>query len=55
MTESFTKTNSEFGICDAFGCNELTKDTIEVNAGTFGIVELNVCKKCVSKFEDSST
>jgi len=42
--------NSE--ICDAQDCNNEATEKIEVSAGKHGIIELSVCKNCVSKFQE---
>jgi hypothetical protein len=44
--------NNNLGICEAYGCNELAKQPIEVGAGAFGILEFNVCSECVKKFKE---
>lgn len=42
-------------ICEAWDCNEVATKTIGVNAGTYGVIQLYVCRDCISKFEDTST
>jgi hypothetical protein len=39
-------------ICEAANCNNEATEKIEVSAGKHGIIELSVCKNCVSKFKE---
>lgn len=41
-------------ICEAYGCEELATETIGVDVGTFGILEFNLCAKCVIKFLETA-
>jgi hypothetical protein len=37
-------------ICEAYGCNNLAINQVNVNVGRHGIVELNLCKNCAPEF-----
>jgi hypothetical protein len=37
--------------CEGLGCNRKAIAEVEVNAGKFGIIILNLCKDCEIKFE----
>jgi hypothetical protein len=37
-------------ICNAFGCSKNATEKINVSAGTFGIISLDLCSDCVSNF-----
>jgi hypothetical protein len=37
-------------ICNAFGCCKNATEKINVSAGTFGIISLDLCNDCVRKF-----
>lgn len=37
-------------ICLGYGCNRKATEKIEVDAGTFGNIVLNLCSICVRKF-----
>lgn len=39
-------------ICEAAGCNAKATNSVTVKAGHYGIIGLNVCGNCVSKFEE---
>ncbi len=39
-------------ICNAFGCNNQSTETIDVSAGRFGKITFYVCKNCISKFQN---
>jgi hypothetical protein len=39
--------------CEAYGCNKAATTQITVNVGVLGDVDLNLCKNCVPKFNDS--
>lgn len=38
--------------CDGYGCSREAKQRINVSAGTFGNVSLNVCPDCKKLFEN---
>ena len=37
--------------CDRLNCNFIATRKIDVNAGKFGFVSLNVCNNCIKIFE----
>ncbi len=37
-------------ICNAFGCWDKATEKVNVEAGKFGLITLQVCKNCLSKF-----
>jgi archaellum component FlaF (FlaF/FlaG flagellin family) len=39
--------------CEALGCNKKATAQVIVNVGNRGDITLNLCKKCVPKFDDS--
>jgi hypothetical protein len=41
--------------CDGLNCFNLAKKTIEVTAGTYGKISLQLCEKCMSKFSEKKT
>ncbi len=47
-TLSFTAVDKS--VCETFGCTNKSTSTIEVNAGKFGIITLNICDNCKFKF-----
>jgi len=40
-------------VCDGFGCSKKPTENIELHAGTFGTISLNLCKSCLKKFSGS--
>ncbi len=38
-------------ICNAFECFNKATEKIEVKAGKFGIISLNLCSVCIEKFQ----
>jgi hypothetical protein len=42
-------------ICNVFGCSNSAEKEIDVNAGKFGIISLNVCSKCIDIFKNENT
>lgn len=46
------ESNLTLCLCEAFDCNSKATAQVQVNAGKFGNITLNVCKDCVSKFEE---
>ncbi len=42
-------------ICDAFGCDLEAIKSIEVSAGKYGTLSINVCRKCEKIFEKEDT
>jgi hypothetical protein len=59
MTSSYTSTatlpissfESDKNICEAIDCDNLATTQIEVEAGKYGIIPLNLCIDCVPLFE----
>lgn len=45
------ESNLTFCLREAFDCNREAIAQVQVNAGKFGKITLNVCKDCVAKFE----
>jgi hypothetical protein len=43
--------NSYKSICDGLGCSNSSVKKINVGAGTFGSITLNLCSKCVKLFD----
>jgi hypothetical protein len=41
--------------CHRFGCSNRPSEKINVSAGTFGIITLKLCNKCVDLFKNSNT
>jgi hypothetical protein len=39
-------------ICNAFGCTKNATEKINVSAGSFGTISLNLCKNCVTLFKE---
>jgi len=39
--------------CEAFGCNKRATKQITISAGRHGNIDLNVCKRCISEFNDN--
>jgi hypothetical protein len=37
--------------CNAFECFNKATEKIEVKAGKFGIISLNLCSACIEKFQ----
>jgi hypothetical protein len=38
-------------ICNAFGCSNNAVEKIDVDAGKFGIISLDLCINCIKKFQ----
>jgi hypothetical protein len=38
--------------CEAYGCDKRATRQITIDAGRHGNIDLNVCKSCISKFND---
>lgn len=38
--------------CDGLDCKLIATKNIDVNAGKFGFVSLNVCNNCLKKFRE---
>jgi hypothetical protein len=36
--------------CEAYGCNNIATNQVTVNVGNQGNIELDVCKRCLPKF-----
>jgi hypothetical protein len=49
-----TEKSSNKDICNAFGCSNHAEKEVNVNAGRFGIISLNVCSKCVDIFKNEN-
>jgi len=47
--------SNDFICCDGLACNGKAIEKIEVSAGTFGNVFLNLCPSCKKMFENKST
>ena len=43
------KINKE--ICNAFGCSNYATEKINVSAGKFGTISLNLCNNCITLFK----
>jgi hypothetical protein len=41
-------------ICNGFGCSEIATNKITESAGEFGLIELDLCSNCISKFRHNS-
>jgi hypothetical protein len=41
-------------ICNAFGCSNRAEKEVNVNAGRFGIISLNVCSKYIYIFKNEN-
>lgn len=39
--------------CEALGCDERATTQLTVSVGELGYITLNLCKDCVSKFEEN--
>jgi len=39
-------------ICNAFGCYKNATEKINVSAGTFGTISLNLCNNCIGLFKE---
>jgi len=40
--------------CEAYGCNNEATNQITVSVGSYGVIDLNLCKICVPQFSDSN-
>ena len=53
ITPSISKENPlNKDICNAFGCSNKATESIEVSAGIFGTITLDVCQFCINKFQN---
>ncbi|MGD9672080.1 MAG: hypothetical protein AB7U98_01220 [Candidatus Nitrosocosmicus sp.] len=41
--------------CHRFGCHNIPSEKINVNAGTFGTITLNLCSNCVKVFQECNS
>ena len=37
-------------VCNGFGCSNKAIRKVNINAGTFGLISLNLCSKCIRLF-----
>ena len=44
------ETSSNKDICSGFGCIDQATRKVDIPAGTFGLISLNICDNCVKKF-----
>jgi hypothetical protein len=52
MNYEYIDSDSNKGICEAFGCYSKATTTIEVSVGVLGIIPLLLCANCVSIFKE---
>jgi hypothetical protein len=45
--------HKNFLICEAYSCNNRAVQQVIVSVGNLGNIELNVCSRCISKFDGS--
>jgi hypothetical protein len=50
MTDQYNSKQIIKDICNAFGCSNSATEKINVSAGTFGTISLDLCNNCVAKF-----
>lgn len=53
VTQDIVVTDKD--ICESFNCNNEATLEVRVCAGKFGIIKLNLCANCVSKFDGISS
>ena len=51
MNRNILSQDFDNSICEAIDCNSKAVKTIKVNAGTFGLITIFLCKKCIEKFK----
>jgi hypothetical protein len=44
--------NDNRKLCEAFDCYEYATNEIEVQVGKLGLIKLNICNYCISKFTE---
>jgi hypothetical protein len=47
-----TEKSSNKDICNGFGCINQSTSTIDVDAGKYGTITLEVCQFCINKFQN---
>ena len=52
-TEDKTNEEVDKNICNKIECKNLATDEVKLSAGSFGIITLRVCKKCISIFKEN--
>jgi hypothetical protein len=50
IANSHSRSNTINFICDGYNCENYASNKIDVNAGTFGTISLDLCNNCVKKF-----
>lgn len=51
MTNDITRGISVPKICEAVDCYETATEKVEISAGKFGIITLDLCHECLPKFD----
>jgi hypothetical protein len=51
MSKNYLSKDVNKEICNAFGCSEKATEKINLSAGKFGEISLNLCDKCIKKFQ----
>lgn len=46
-------TNNNKVICEAINCYREATEKIDIKAGSFGLITLNLCKRCIKRFQKS--
>ena len=53
MSINSKQSQSNKTICNAFGCLEPATENISVDAGTYGKIDLSICKNCIGLFKEN--
>lgn len=52
MNQYIASKDFDNSICEAIDCNAKAGKTIEVNAGTYGVLKIFLCTNCIDKFKE---
>jgi hypothetical protein len=55
MSKYYKDTDINKNICEAVGCFAKATDEVAVEAGTFGVFSVLVCRNCIGKFQNNAT
>ena len=52
MNQSILSQDFDYDICEAIDCHEKAIRTVDVNAGSYGVIRIFLCKDCIHKFKE---
>jgi hypothetical protein len=54
MSQEIIETDIISSICEAVGCSNKATISLAVKVGSGRVIQLSLCKNCVSKFEEGN-